>query len=386
MRGIIAGFTAHSGPLTHEEKAILQDPNCLGIILDGRSFYDQTQVSDTGKTIGELYVSFDALTDSEARSKMKETILALKARIQENIVDATDMSAKRVRHYLKRVREELHAVGRDPKQFWIGGDFEKQDIWRLQLARGLAYGAPYPKPYASFREIGERYETANPQEQEKMINELKDYAQDLGEKLMDLGINLNFSPVLDTHDPESSIIGGLGRAFSSNPETIKALAGAMIDGYASAGLTPCLKHFINHGPGHIRDTHLHRGEDDLSSLESLMQHIALYADLAQKYQAQSASLCMIMTSHIIHSAYDSNPVSHSSYWMEQLRQRVGEALVVTDCILMQGSDADDKPEKMRMAFKAGINLVLISPQQPLKDQLEWLQALESTSPVYRPKT
>ncbi len=69
-----------------------------------------------------------------------------------------------------------------------------------------------------------------------------------GLAMKELGITVDFAPVVDVTDaPDDTVIGD--RSFGSNPETVTTYAGAYARGLRDAGLLPVLKHFPGHGHG-----------------------------------------------------------------------------------------------------------------------------------------
>jgi beta-N-acetylhexosaminidase len=71
-------------------------------------------------------------------------------------------------------------------------------------------------------------------------------AHDRGLKMKDLGITIDFAPVVDVTDaPAGTVIGD--RSFSGDPEIVTRYAGAYAQGLREAGLLPVLKHFPGHG-------------------------------------------------------------------------------------------------------------------------------------------
>lgn len=78
--------------------------------------------------------------------------------------------------------------------------------------------------------------------------QVHDLAADRAEKMRDLGITIDFAPVVDVTDaPDDGAIGD--RSFSANPDTVTAYAGAYAQGLRDGGLLPVLKHFPGHGHG-----------------------------------------------------------------------------------------------------------------------------------------
>jgi len=78
--------------------------------------------------------------------------------------------------------------------------------------------------------------------------QVRDLAAQRGKKMRDLGITIDFAPVVDVSDaPDDSVIGD--RSFSNDPAIVTAYAGAYAQGLRDAGVLPVLKHFPGHGHG-----------------------------------------------------------------------------------------------------------------------------------------
>ncbi|HEX5253349.1 MAG TPA: glycoside hydrolase family 3 N-terminal domain-containing protein [Mycobacterium sp.] len=84
--------------------------------------------------------------------------------------------------------------------------------------------------------------------QTQTVQQVHDLAADRGKKMHDLGITVDFAPVVDVSDePDDAVIGN--RSFGANPATVTDYAGAYAQGLREAGLLPVLKHFPGHGHG-----------------------------------------------------------------------------------------------------------------------------------------
>jgi beta-N-acetylhexosaminidase len=83
--------------------------------------------------------------------------------------------------------------------------------------------------------------------QTQTAQQVHDLAADRGKKMRDLGITIDFAPVVDVTDAPDGVIGD--RSFSADPNTVTAYAGAYAQGLRDAGLLPVLKHFPGHGHG-----------------------------------------------------------------------------------------------------------------------------------------
>ena len=73
-----------------------------------------------------------------------------------------------------------------------------------------------------------------------------DIALKRGQAMKDLGMTMDFAPVVDVSDqPDDTVIGD--RSFGADPAKVTEYAGAYARGLRDAGVTPVLKHFPGHG-------------------------------------------------------------------------------------------------------------------------------------------
>jgi len=96
--------------------------------------------------------------------------------------------------------------------------------------------------------LKEKYGFINIPSAEEMGKEspekVKENALILGEELADLGINIDFAPVVDVNlNPNNPIIGKLGRSFSADPEKVALYASKFIEGLKEKNIIPVIKHF-----------------------------------------------------------------------------------------------------------------------------------------------
>ncbi len=82
------------------------------------------------------------------------------------------------------------------------------------------------------------------------------YAEQTAKLLSELGINLNFAPVVDLNtNPDNPVIGKIERSFSADPSIVTAHAEAWIEAHRKHGILSALKHFPGHGSSRA-DSHL----------------------------------------------------------------------------------------------------------------------------------
>lgn len=73
-------------------------------------------------------------------------------------------------------------------------------------------------------------------------------ALERGRGLYELGVTVNFAPVVDVSaQPANSVIGD--RSFSDDPQVVTRYAGEYARGLRDAGVLPVIKHFPGHGSG-----------------------------------------------------------------------------------------------------------------------------------------
>ncbi len=83
--------------------------------------------------------------------------------------------------------------------------------------------------------------------QSQTVQQVHDLEVERGKKMRELGITIDFAPVVDVTDAPDGVIGD--RSFGGDPNTVTAYAGTYAQGLREAGVLPVLKHFPGHGHG-----------------------------------------------------------------------------------------------------------------------------------------
>ena len=136
------------------------------------------------------------------------------------------------------------------------------------------------------------------------VQNTKEYSELLGNCLNDVGINLNYAPVLDLDYGESSYIGNANRALSKDPNKVINHSSIFISELKKTGVLSCAKHFPGQGSG-IGDTH--QGLTDITKTWSEVELLP-YQKLTEQNE-----LKMVMISHVFHRGLDPNlPASLSN--------------------------------------------------------------------------
>lgn len=183
--------------------------------------------------------------------------------------------------------------------------------------------------------------------------ETKKTALIMGRNLKKIGINVNFAPVADIAvNPKSPAIGGIGRAFSADPNLAANHAKAFMSGLNEAGVIGSYKHFPGHGSS-VADSH--KKLTDVTETWSEAELIP-YKNLPQN------APFMVMTGHLMHKKLDAKyPASLSrAITAGLLREKLGwQGVVVTDDLEMDAIALFySEKERVRLAIEAGVDIIL----------------------------
>lgn len=175
-----------------------------------------------------------------------------------------------------------------------------------------------------------------------------------GKLLADLGVNLDFAPVVDVDvNPDSPAIGRLERSFSADPDLVALHARAFCQGLLSQGVLPCLKHFPGHGSASA-DSHL--GLTDISKTWTPAE-LRPYEMLIPLKASP-----LIMTGHLFLRQFDdAHPSTLSKAVLTGiLRQRLGfEGVIVSDDMQMRAiAEHYGQAEAILLAVEAGVDILV----------------------------
>lgn len=198
-----------------------------------------------------------------------------------------------------------------------------------------------------------------------------DVAFTIGKKraveLRNLGVNMNFSPVLDFVPDTSAYL--YARTFASTTDAIAALGVALARGYETGGVIPVFKHFPGYGSV-ISDPHRNGvvGEDVLLE-KSLRPFQLALAELPH---------VPVMTAHIVYPFVDALPATRSRKFItELLRQQWHyDGVVITDDIEMSSVlGGKITPEEASIqALEAGADMIISTYTVELHEKI--IQAVE----------
>ena len=200
----------------------------------------------------------------------------------------------------------------------------------------------------------------------KQTGNAEEFGRAIGHSLRDLGIDLDFAPVLDLELFDAQTDNALrDRCWGRTAAEVVRLAGAFITGLESTGVAACPKHFPGLGAS-TQDSHEQLPTITRRREQLLAEDVRPFAELAPRLSA-------LMVSHGHYVAFDGQkpkPASLSPVIIgELLRRQLGfTGLVMTDDMEMGAiTKSGDFANAVTGAIQAGADMVLVchSPEKIL---------------------
>ncbi len=198
------------------------------------------------------------------------------------------------------------------------------------------------------------------------LKELLEIQKIIINELLEIGFNMNFSPVLDINSNSANPIIGT-RAISDKPETVADYGAKIIDLYLKNKIIPVGKHFPGHGDlnidSHLKLPILNKDKNQLNKFEFIPFKKAIKSNVP-----------MIMLGHIQLPQIENDKKTPSSLSKKIidgiLRKELSfKGLCITDELNMKGITKNFTLQNASLeAIKAGIDLILFNQilQNPLK--------------------
>jgi len=197
------------------------------------------------------------------------------------------------------------------------------------------------------------------------LNTTRKFAKITARTLANLGINLNFAPVVDLNtNPDNPIIGKLERSFSANPEVVVRHSLVVISTFHNCGVFSAIKHFPGHGSS-TNDSH--KGFVDVTDSWS--------SDELKPFEAiiKSGECDMVMTAHIFNRKLDPKwPATLSSRTIKGiLRKNLNyEGVVISDDMQMEAIRSFYGLETaIKMAILSGVDILLFANNSVFEEDI-----------------
>lgn len=233
---------------------------------------------------------------------------------------------------VKQLNQHLQSIA--PNKLLIAIDQEGGNVQRLKPEHGFL-------PVPSAKELG-RGDTQTTYE----------IAYDLGNRLGDLGFNVDFAPLLDVDvNPNSPAIGAKDRSFSSNPDIVIKHGDAFARGLSDAKMAYSFKHFPGHGSA---------GNDSHAGITDITKTYQDYELLPWKNLLKNASPnTMVMVAHVINNNFDTLPASLSYKTIQMVRDMGFNGVIISDDMDM-GAIANEYGTEtaVEMAINAGNDILV----------------------------
>lgn len=211
------------------------------------------------------------------------------------------------------------------------------------------------------------------------------FSEMIAKNLIDLGINMNYAPVVDVNiNPKNPIIGGIGRSYSEDYSEVVKHAGTFIKAHRAHNVGTALKHFPGHGSS-AKDTH--KGLVDVSRTWRIEE---LYP---YKVLMDSGLVDAVMTTHVVNSVLaDSLPGTLSKKAVTGvLRNFLGFDGVVFSDDMQMGAITQHYglEQSVKLAILAGVDILVyanhVLPEDvvPIEDLFDLIKMLVQSGEVPR---
>lgn len=225
-----------------------------------------------------------------------------------------------------------------PTPLFIGADVEGGKVNRLKKSYGFDSEIP------SYFALGERDDLKH-----TYLSALK-----LSILMKSVGINLNFSPVMDLSFRRSPIIGDLERSFSNDPESVYNHACQVVKAHTENDIISVGKHFPGHGSARSDS---HKGFVDVTDtwLEKELEPFEL--------AIKNKSMDSLLVAHTFNKNIDDELPASLSYKTQTvlLREKMGfKGVIVSDDIDMHALKSNYSLEDIVTKFiNAGGDVLLV---------------------------
>ncbi len=173
----------------------------------------------------------------------------------------------------------------------------------------------------------------------------------MAREILELDIDLSFTPVLDINYGRNQVIGD--RAFGSNANAVVQCAAAYLNGMNRAGMKATGKHFPGHGWVEL-DSHVALPVDE-RAYDVIAEHdMSVFKSLAPQLSA-------MMTAHVLYPEIDDTIATYSKKWIRTLIDDVKfKGVIISDDFAMEGAAGKGSVVvRAQTAMQAGCHSLLM---------------------------
>lgn len=257
-----------------------------------------------------------------------------------------NISKKRSKNHLKALIDEIQSVSKIPS--FVAIDEEGGKVNRLKPMYGFHVTR-------SAKYLGE-------------INNLDStyfYAKKTSDLLKEIGVNVNFAPVVDLALNTSNFIYNAERSFGKDSDRVFFHARNVVNAHRENDIVTVLKHFPGHGSS---TTDTHKEFTDVSS-SWIVEELFPYHKMMIEDKVDA-----IMTSHVVNSKIDDSmlPATLSERSINKLLRGFMDykGVVFSDDMQMGAITKNfGLKESIIYAINAGVDVLIFSNNQLYKDQV-----------------
>tara|TARA_B100000242_G_C43001304_1_gene465192 strand:+ start:59 stop:1117 length:1059 start_codon:yes stop_codon:yes gene_type:complete len=177
-----------------------------------------------------------------------------------------------------------------------------------------------------------------------------------GYELNQIGVNLNYSPVIDIAHPSSKLLKG--RTFGIDSNSIITLSLSYIKGITKAGVTPVLKHYPGHGSVDT-DTHTQICTTEITYKSLFSKDLKPFIEILKHFSLP------IMTNHVLYQNIDKKICSFSHELLSVIPNEIfkSKPIFISDDLEMYSARYINNrlikcEDRVHMALKAGCEYVI----------------------------
>ncbi len=198
--------------------------------------------------------------------------------------------------------------------------------------------------YPSAKELGEKSDA-----------EIELVAKEIGEKLLDRGVNTVLAPVADLSVEGSGAVFDLDRGFSEDPAVVKAKASAFAKGLRSAGVNPTYKHFPGLGTTPGNTDNEPQTSPDIDTLRD--RDLLAFEDLVNSHNG----VVMLNNAVVPGLTSEGEVIGTSAAGVRLLREELGfEGIITTDDLKAGALASENSKDTIAKSLAAGATMPLFN--------------------------